>query len=56
MKNLITAFAATIVQFFQYLLQLAMANPFFTIVALVLVLINGKGQVKLGRSGVSVGK
>lgn len=56
MKDLITTFAATVVQFFQYMLQLAMANPLFTIVALILVLINGKGQVKLGKSGVSVGK
>ncbi|MEA4892675.1 MAG: hypothetical protein VB085_08955 [Peptococcaceae bacterium] len=56
MKDLITNFATTIVTFFGYLLQLAMANPLFTMIGLILILVNGKGQVKLGRSGVSIGK
>lgn len=56
MKDLITNFAGTIVTFFSYLLQLAMANPLFTMIGLILILVNGKAQVKAGRSGISIGK
>lgn len=56
MNNQINSLLNTIINFIQYALQVLMANPFAFMAALFLILIGKKGSIKVGNSGVSVGK
>lgn len=55
-SNQINGLLGTIVNFVQYVLQLLMSNPVALLAAMFLLLIGKKGSVKVGGSGVSVGK
>lgn len=55
-NNQFNSLMSTIINFIQYALQVLMANPLAFMAALFLLLIGKKGSIKVGGSGITVGK